>query len=395
MRWVLALSMLVACSDDSPWEFPLPQDLPLVEEPPDPFTSFDGRAIETSDDWALVRKPELLRMFAFYQYGFMPPGPYDTDTTMIASALIENGAIDYREYEVRYGPAGTPPIYLALFAPVNPIDRAPVFLALNACGNQTVTMAPEVRVSTGWIESACDPARGSEATKFPITAITARGFALATFHQSDVDPDDGLDRDHEDGVHPHYTIDEPDEVQWGTLAAWAFGLSRAADALRSMIEVPIDHRIATVGHSRRGKAALLAAAYDVNIEMAIAHQSGTGGATLTRSDLGEPVSSINFVYPHWFDDMYKGFSDEERRLPIDQHLLLGMVAPRPVLVTNGELDDWADPPGALRSVELAKPIWTLLGASPDLVSWRVRPGGHSLETSDWTLFMDFAEEQHW
>lgn len=398
MKAALALAVVAACDNSPTTEFPLPADLPIVDEPPDPFTSFDGRKIETEEDWALVRKPELLRAFAFYEYGFTPKNPMNTTSRHETGALILNGTVEYREWEIRFGPDGTPPIHLAIFAPPGATNRIPVFLALNACGNQSVTTALEVRTTTSWTESSCNPERGSEATKFPIADIVARGFALATFHQSDIDPDNGLDRDHEDGIHPHFVVDEPADVQWGTLAAWAFGMSRVVDVIVDISlweSIPLDEsRVMTVGHSRRGKAALLAAAYDTRIRMAFPHQSGTGGATLIRADLGEPVSSINFVYPHWFDTMFKSFSDDEHRFPLDQHLLLGMVAPRPVLVTNGDLDDWADPPGAQRAVELARPIWSLLGAPPDDIQWQVRPGGHSLETGDWTLFMDFADE-HW
>lgn len=393
MKRVLALLLCAACDDVTTPEFPVPADLPIVVEAPDAFTTFDGRAISTADEWMTIRRPELARMFAYYQYGFAPPAPTNTRATMIASATIDNGAIAYREYEVRFGPDATPPLFLAVFAPASATGSVPVFVVPNPCGNQSLVLAPEVRASDAWSESSCSPARGSDAAKYPIADVVARGVAFATFHQSDVDPDNGLDREFEDGIHPHFVVDEPADVRWGTLAAWAYGVSRVVDVLVTVPEIDAA-RIATVGHSRRGKVALLAAAYDTRIAIAFPHQSGTGGATLTRSDLGEPVSSINFVYPHWFDTMFKAFSDDEYRLPIDQHLLLGMVAPRPVLVTNGELDDWADPPGALRAVELARPIYTLLGASPDDIAWQVRPGGHSLETGDWTAFLDFADE-HW
>ena len=343
MSRLLAFVMLAACDDSSAPEFPLPSDLPIVAEPPDAFTTFDGRAITTADEWQTIRRPELARMFAFYEYGFAPPAPAMVTSTMIASALVEAGTIDYREYEVRFGPDGAPPLYLAVFLPATAAQPVPVLVGPNACGNQTITTAPEVRVSPGWIESSCDPARGSQATRFPIAELAARGYGFATFHQSDIDPDDGRDEEHADGVHPHFVIDEPADVQWGTLAAWAWGVSRAVDVL--VMQPGIDAtRIASVGHSRRGKVALLAAAYDARIAMAFPHQSGTGGATLTRSDLGEPVSSINLVYPHWFDTVYKAFSDDEHRLPIDQHLLLsrwmrrqkeGHIGGEPAIPDNG------------------------------------------------------------
>lgn len=399
MRRALVLA-LCACGADATREFPAPGELPIVEEPPDPFVTFDGRAITSAGEWTTIRKPELARLFGYYVYGFAPDVPANTTATEVARATLASG-VQYRELEVTYGPAGTPPIYLALFEPATPSETRPVFLVLNACGNQTVTSAPEVRVSDAWVEATCDKARGSHADKFPVEAVVARGAVFATFHQSDVAPDDVLDKEHANGIFTHFSVDGEPGTEWGTIAAWSFGMSRAIDALQN--DPGVDpHRIATVGHSRRGKVALLTAALDDRVAIAFPHQSGTAGATMTRADLGEPVFSINLVFPHWFAPHYKAFGDEERTLPVDQHLLLGMVAPRPVLVTNGASDDWADPPGAKWSVEMASPIYDLLGVPGALadgtggfdfggnLAWHVRDGGHSLEHRDWDTFLAFA-----
>ncbi len=401
-----------ACGDNRPAEpdasagagdLPDPADLPILDAPPDPFVTFTGAPITTPAQWAAVRRPELERLFRHYVYGFAPPAPGNTTVTELAAADLAGG-VSYREYEVRFGPAATPPLHLAVFRPTAATAPVPVFLILNACGNHTVSAAPEVRTSTAWSDSGCDPARGSQADRFAIDAIIGRGAALATFHQSDVALDDPRD-ELTSGVFAHFTVDAPAKARWGTLAAWSFGMSRAIDALLTRPELD-GARIATVGHSRRGKVALLTAAVDDRVAMALPHQSGTGGATLTRSDLGEPVWSINLAFPHWFDDHYVGFGDEERRLPVDQHLLIALVAPRPVLISNGADDTWADPPGALRAAELADPVYELLGR-PGLVTdgagaidptgdlvWHQRDGGHALEGRDWITFLDFAAA-HW
>jgi len=433
VRWLAPLILLFACGDDDAavdaglvdagaldagaldagasdagsldaGRLPAPRALPSREEPPSPFVSFfDGSAIEDADDWNAVRRPELLELFQHYVYGFLPD-PVPVEATLRHREETFLDGVVYEEHELRYGPAEAPPISLALFRPSD-VEDAPVLLALNKCGNQSLAEDPRLLETRSWFADDCGeggvPLRGVRASSWPIAEIVGRGYALATFHESDVDPDDA-DDPFADGIHPHFEVDAPPEAQWGTLSAWSYGLMRVVDFLQ--IADGVDGaRIATVGHSRRGKAALWAAALDARIALTIPHQSGTGGATLSRSYLGESVLIINAAFPHWFDDLFEDFGNRERRLPIDQHLLLALVAPRAVLVTNGDDDTWADPPGALRAVELAAPVWPLLtgeeglvldGDAPSLegpLSWASRPGDHSLRAEDWDIFMDFAD----
>ncbi len=404
MRMAALACLLVACGGGSPMDggapdagvardagrFPAAVDLPEREEPPDPFVTYGtGEAVETAEAWNDVRAPELRELFAHYVYGFAPPAPASVTATPVASATIAtpSGDVLYEEVELSFGVPAT--IRLAVFRPPD-ATAAPVLLALNKCGNQSVIDAPEVPLTTRWTDPSCSDGgalvRGVRASSWPIEAIVARGFALATFHESDAAPDDAS-AGFAEGLHPHFDL--RGETAWGAIAAWSWALSRAVDHLETAPGVD-PSRIVTVGHSRRGKAALWAAALDPRIAMSVPHQSGTAGATLSRSDLGESVQIINAAFPHWFDDVFPQFANRETRLPIDQHLLLALVAPRPVLVMNGDDDTWADPPGARRAVELAEPVYALLGA-PGAVVWRSRPGGHSLEASDWTIFMDFVE----
>lgn len=351
--------------------------------------------------------PELRDLFEFYIYGVAPADAAATATEVAVETDLFGGAVVYETHELRYGPDGTPPITLSIFRPAGS-GPFPTFLAINKCGAQSLT-TEAVRATESWIDGTCgetvEESRGVRDALWPIETIVGRGFALATFHESDVDPDDSLDFDFENGVHPHFAseleaADVPPQTRWGTIAAWAYGMRRVVDYLKTRGDIA---QIGVTGHSRRGKAALLAAAFDERIDLAVTHQSGTAGATLSRSFNGESVSAINLFFPLWFNDVFPDFGDNETRLPVDQHLLLAMVAPRPLLVTNGSEDDWADPPGALRALEAAHPVYELLG-SPGIVrdmagepaleadlGWAVRPGGHSLELQDWELFLQFAE----
>jgi hypothetical protein len=374
--------LLLACADpvpsDTGWRFPEVDDLPEQVDPPDPFvTFFDGQPIESADDWSALRAPELRALFAHYLYGVSPGSPAVSVSVSAEHADVEGGALT--ELAVDYG--GAPTLHLALFLPPGGGPH-PVILGLNKCGNDTVSAAPEVRVTESWQEPTCDPERGSRAGYWPISEALARGYAVATFHQSDVDPDD-VDDDRSDGVHPHFPLDADPEVAWGTVAAWSWGLSRAVDALEGRPEVG---EIMAWGHSRRGKAALWAAACDERIDATWAHQSGTAGAALSRSLEGESIEAITTLFPHWFNGLFPEFADRETRLPFDQHLLLALVAPRPLLVSDGADDWWADPAGAEQAVALSAPVFELLGGPAPV--WRVREGEHEVRAEDWAAAMD-------
>lgn len=397
------LALGVAC-DGAPAPaarvFPAVSALPERSEPPDPFlTFFEPRAIETAEAWEAQRVPELRELFQHYVYGFFPPAPTVKSRVRIEGAPLFEGRVRYRELELELTPAVR--VRLALFLPP---ERAapPVFLALNPCGNQSLVADEPVASTEAWRSPSCPPGRGGHADRWPVETIVARGYALATFHESEIDPDDPADERFSDGLHPHLSPGVGFRTQWARIAAWAFGLSRAVDHLVHEAEVD-GARIIVTGHSRRGKAALLAAAFDPRIAMAIPHQSGTGGATLSRDNTGESIERINAAFPAWFNRIFPEFAGQETRLPIDQHLLLGLVAPRPLLVTNGADDFHANPAGALRAVRAAAPIYELYGRGglmleedgrPSLegrLAWHERPGGHSTGLEDWLVFLEFAD----
>jgi hypothetical protein len=238
-----------------------------------------------------------------------------------------------------------------------------------------------------------------------VDEVIGRGYALATVYCGDVAPDHpGL----ADGVFPHFLKPgqtKPGPHDWGAVAAWAWGLSRAVDYL--VTDRAIDAaRIACVGHSRLGKAAIVAAAFDERIALVIPHQAGCGGTAPSRGKVGESVTRINTSFPHWFDAEFKNFNDQPERLPFDQHCLVALVAPRPVLFTNATQDTWANPEGQFQVLQAAEPVYKLLGAGgldarsmppvnrlvDSTLGYHIRPGKHSMGREDWAVFLAYADK---
>ncbi len=234
----------------------------------------------------------------------------------------------------------------------------------------------------------------------PYEEILDRGFAVASFFPSSVAPDDA-----EEGLAELRRLSaghDDDESRWGAVAAWAWLYGRMTDAFEADDRFDKDAFIAW-GHSRYGKAALYAAAYDDRIDGVIAHQSGTGGASLNRNKPGESVASMTENYPHWFAQSYANAAGHEAEMPVDQHHLLALIAPRPVLLGNARRDVWSDPNGAFRAAQGADPVWELFGATgldqdrldewapdADIAFW-IRPGTHGVVEEDWPAFLEFLD----
>ncbi|MBI3118793.1 MAG: acetylxylan esterase, partial [Candidatus Hydrogenedentes bacterium] len=214
-------------------EFPPVAELPERVAPPDPLVMLDGSRVDSVEMWESKRRPELKALFQHYVYGYSPP------PTPIAAVIEQEdsdlfgGKATLRQVVISFPalPENAPRIHLALFLP-NSKTPAPVFLALNKCGNYTVTDDPRVRFDSDAVRhSECPPAdsRGSEKDFWCIEYLIGRGYAFATFHESNMDPDIN---DFTDGIHPFFKdLPGPAEAHWGTIAAWAWGLQRCVDYL--------------------------------------------------------------------------------------------------------------------------------------------------------------------
>ncbi len=378
---------------------------------PDPLVSDAGAPVATPDGW-VARRQEVLTLFENHMFGATPATSPSIDFELRSEGPAFDGRALRRQVQLSIGEGSTArSVDLLIYLPASADAPIPIFLALNYYGNASIHPDPEIHLTRAWMQEnpefgivehrATEATRGVRAWRWPVEEIVERGYGLATLHYGQVEPDfqggasEGL-RSLAAGV--------AETGEWGAIGVWAWGLSRAMDYLQTDPEVDA-RRVAVAGHSRLGKAALWAGAQDERFAMVISNNSGAGGAALSRRRYGETVARINTVFPHWFNDSFKEYGEREADLPFDQHMLLALIAPRPVYVASAIEDRWADPRGEFLSAFHAGPVFTLLGGDPipsgvwpgvgtslqHTVGYHLRSGGHDLTAYDWDRFMDFAD----
>jgi hypothetical protein len=362
-------------------------------------------------------------------YGEIPPKPAKVDfKSEVVDKKFLDGKATLKLVTISIRGSEIPKIDLMVVTP-NAARSAPAFLALNFCGNHAVHPDARIPLAHGWLSSNCkgctnnhatDAARGAQAADWPLEEIISRGYALATFCNADVDSDRA---NVSDGVHAWAAKERTGSAtnslthDRGCIAGWAWGFQRCVDYLVTDRGID-DSRIAAVGHSRNGKTALLAAAFDERIALAIPHQAGCGGTGPSRvapelakpqangRPIAETVAVINKSFPHWFNAEFKKFNDRPETLPFDQNCLVALMAPRPVLLSNAQDDQWANPSGQFAVLKAAEPVYKLLKAGgcdasempphDKLVSsklgYYIRPGRHAMTSGDWSVFLDFADK---
>lgn len=382
---------------------------------PNPLVMANGQRVTSAGMWKEKRRPQVLKLFQTYEYGRSPGRPQGTTFHMISvdrNAL--GGKAVRKQVLVNFtGKKDGPKMTLLIYLPKGATRPVPMFLGLNFDGNQAVASDPGVIINPGWVargwgvinHRATDASRGTAACRWQLQKILARGYGLATAYYGDIEPDyNGGIRYSVRSLYlsPHQS--EPAADEWGAIGAWAWGLSRALDYLETDKDVDA-HRVAVMGHSRLGKTALWAGAQDTRFAMAISNDSGEGGAALSRRWFGETVRSINTAFPWWFCRNFKKYNDDVNALPVDQHELIALIAPRPVYIATAAGDLWADPKGMFLAAKAAAPVYQLLGTDglgatrmPGIgqpvmttIGFHLRCGPHNVTAYDWDQFLNFAD----
>jgi len=376
---------------------------------PDALIDTDGRKIETSTAWRTIRRPETLRLFENDVYGKTPEQRLKVVFKITKQVPdFMNGKATLQEVNlILPNHPNVFPIQFLVITPNLVEGPVPAFAGLNFDGNHSIHPSTEITLAKVWnpetkvASQAEEITRGKSESCWPMERIIDRGYALITCYYEDIDPD--FDDGFKNGIHPAF--DEiRNESSWGSIGAWAWGLSRMMDYAATNPAIDAS-KVAVIGHSRLGKAALWAGAQDERFAMIISNNSGCGGAALSRREFGETIKLITAVFPHWFCKKLSIYGDQVNELPVDQHQLIALIAPRPVYIASAEEDLWADPKGEFLSVLNANPVYQLLGTNgyPEKsmlqigqsvfgqIGYHIRSGGHEITAYDWERYLDFAD----
>ncbi|WP_316823918.1 hypothetical protein [Pedobacter miscanthi] len=350
---------------------------------PDPLILKGGKAVTSAKIWWTQRRPEIVTDYESEVFGRIPKNTpsvsfdvTETDTTALASKAIKKtiiGRIDNAAY-----PKASPVINITMYRPKNAKGQVPLVVIISSSAkgnNQTI----ELLNQTGWAVAIFDTNS--------LQADNGAGLNLGII-----------------GLVNKGQFRKPDD--WGVLRAWSWGLSKALDYFQKDKSIN-PKKIGIQGHSRWGKTALLAAAMDTRWAAVFASCSGSGGASLEKRNFGENLDVIagESEY-HWMAPNFVKYGGNWESFPVDAHQMIALIAPRPLFITGGTQDIWADPVGEFKACVAASPVYKLLGKTgitttqfpaPDVslidgeLAFRFHEGGHT-DSMDWPIFISFAKK---
>ncbi len=376
----------------------------------------DGTPVTTAQEWVQKRRPQILQLYRDNVHGHTPAQPLKDLRFEVVEAdpTALGGTAHRKQIEVRFAknPA-SPVMHVLLYTPAQAKGPVPVFLALHFNGNWAIIDDPGVRLYETWnrreqkkVMPAADVKRGTS-KEWDIPLALSRGYGVAAVYYCDIEPDFEAGAGLPQGVRPLFYKEgqtAPGPAEWGAIGAWAWGMSRALDYLQTDQQVDAN-KVIGVGQSRLGKAVLWAGAQDERLAMIVASCSGEGGAALSRRDYGENLDNMTTTYLYQFCDNFKRFHRNWDALPVDAHMLVSLIAPRPLFLNTGSEDQWSDPKGEFLAAQAASPVYALFGKKgladvqrPPLdipvlqdIAFHEHTGRHAILASDWKAFLDFAD----
>ncbi|HEY9126687.1 MAG TPA: hypothetical protein VIM62_06150, partial [Acidobacteriaceae bacterium] len=387
-----------------------------LEAWPDALVMERGKPVTSAAEFTQARRAELLWGFAENVFGETPHAKLPMAVKVTSEALALDGAAVRKQVTLTVGTTPkTRDLHLLLYLPAKAKGPVPVFIGLNFEGNASTTADPGVDMGEVWIPDAKETGiplgslknnvhvapeesfRGHDAGKWPFAEIVKAGYGAATMYAGDLEPDYATGIGF--GVRPLFFRPGqymPELHDWGAIGAWAWGLSRIADYL--LTDKAVDGKaLILTGHSRMGKAALWAAAQDERFAMVISNESGQGGAGLSHREAGETIWHLNLAFPYWFSGAFHAYNGRTQEYPLDGHLLLALIAPRPLFVASAEDDPLSDPKGEFEAARAASAVYRLYGTTGLAkgesfavgklmggdVRYYCRLGKHDMKLEDW------------
>ncbi|MEZ4699322.1 MAG: hypothetical protein R2834_03245 [Rhodothermales bacterium] len=378
---------------------------------PDPLRLNDGRPVTDAETWFAQRRPEILRLFETHQFGKAPAAPdgITFDVTDAGTPAFDGKALRRQVTVYLSGSKNGPAMDLLIYLPAAARGPVPLLLHVGFTANNTLVRDPGVKRGAIWNrdgvrEPAPDSSRFGQLRVLPFVEA---GIGVATVYYGDIEPDFAAGLPH--GI--RQTFLRPGEQlapdAWGAIAAWAWGLSRAMDYVETDAGIDAE-RVALIGVSRLGKTVLWTAAQDPRFAAVIASCSGEGGAALSRRNYGETIKLITLPqrFGYQFAGNYARYGDDPGQSPVDAHMLVSLVAPRPVLLQTGTTDKWSDPVGEFEAAVAAEPVFELLGEKGlgtttmppaqtpifHTIGYYMHEGGHGTQPDDWDQYLAFLQQ---